>query len=189
MTDETKNHQLEDNLLNDFFSLVDQEAKKQKKPKNQNPKNQNLLKPYKLPLDNPILKLPRRPQKVVLHWTETVCRCGYTCTRPTYGHPAMVHWPHLTKRGVVDILPLRDYQVIPDDIPIVEEWQKETISCCPQCFTGQKAQLELFAQRVVSITQTQAEHHTELPSEDIRDYLDDPNIIALEEFYTKGEEQ
>lgn len=168
--------------LDDFFSKVDEAVKlydrKRFPLKHKSP---NALKRYRPPNDNPILKFPAKPLKIVLHWTEIHCQCGQIYRTPTYpGASAFVHWPHHTKQGVIDILPLRRYQVIHDDLPLEEETKIHNVDICHSCFTGCRKQLQLF-QNVTSSVEVKRLEYKPQPSEDIRDYLDDPELLAHED--------
>lgn len=181
----------EKDILDDFFSNVDRIVKDYENRGRPNHKNPNALKRYIPPNDNPILKLPRKPEKVVLHWTEIQCICGQVFRTPTYpGASAFLHWPHHTKKGVIDIIPLRRYQVIPKDLPIFEEWQIHHVDICHNCFVGHQHQLELFQHKTTSLEIRELVIKPELPSEDVRDHLDDPEAIILADYLDemKGEE-
>ena len=175
-----------DDILDDFFSSVDKEVKRQeRKKRKKNP--QNKLKRYKRPNDDPIRKLPSKPLEIVIYWTITECTCGMTYQSPTYPTTsAFVHWPNKTKPGVVDVLPLHSYAHYNSSIPKREVWTHRQISHCPHCYTRALEHVEHYEPSNTRCNEEEITIKPEAPSSDIRDYLDDPNTIILEDTINEG---
>lgn len=170
-----------DDLLKDFFKKVDEVDAKEKKAAAKK------LKRYRPADDNPIKAEPNEPLYVALYWTKITCRCGYTCSKPTYpGLSAFVYHPNQLKKGVAELIPLFTFDAF-THLPHKEIWTDEHVSLCPECFpTLARQQGLLFPPDLPQIPkELQKKHHElfyhERGEEDIRMHLDDPEVLALEE--------
>jgi len=165
-------------LLADFFATVDKIAAKEKK------KEENKLKKYIPKDDNPIKKEPREPLYVALFWTKTTCRCGAVHSHPTYpGHSAYVYYPNLKKKGIAEYIPVHTFDAF-SRIPHREIWSEETTNVCPSCFSQAHIQIDLFPVETLELPkefQKLDVPKIDLPEPDIRQFLEDPDELALEE--------